>query len=174
MSLARNQSLVTKVYFPRILMPAAMVFGGAVDFAVTFAFLLVMMGWFGFFPGWQIMLTPVLLLFTLLTSLGVALWLSAMNVLYRDVQFVLPFLGQVWLFLTPVLYPASVIPEPWRVLYAMNPMVTVTESFRWAVLGGATAPKPLMLVASTVTVIAVLLSGVAYFRHVERQMADRI
>ena len=174
MSLARNQSLVTKVYFPRILMPAAMVFGGAVDFAVTFAFLLVMMGWFGFFPGWQIMLTPVLLLFTLLTSLGVALWLSAMNVLYRDVQFVLPFLGQVWLFLTPVLYPASVIPEPWRVLYAMNPMVTVTESFRWAVLGGATAPEPLMLVVSTVTVFTVLLSGVAYFRHVERQMADRI
>ena len=174
MILASNRSLVTKVYFPRILMPAAMVFGGAVDFAVTFAILLVMMGWFGFFPGWQIMLTPVLLLLALLTSLGVALWLSALNVLYRDVQFMLPFLAQIWLFLTPVLYPASVIPEQWRVLYAMNPMVTVTESFRWAVLGGATAPEPLMLVVSTVTVFTVLLSGVAYFRHVERQMADRI
>lgn len=174
MSLASNRSLVTKAYFPRVLMPAAAVFGGAVDFAVTFVILLVMMLWFGFFPNWQIVLTPVLLLLTLLTSLGVALWLSALNVLYRDVQFVLPFLAQIWLFLTPVLYPASVIPERWRVLYAMNPMVTVTESFRWAVLGGATAPEPLMLVVSTVTVFAVLLSGVAYFRHVDRQMADRI
>jgi len=174
MSLASNRSLVTKVYFPRILMPAAAVFGGAVDFVVTFAILLVMMLWFGFVPGWQIVLTPVLLLLALLTSLGVALWFSALNVLYRDVQFLLPFLTQVWLFLTPVLYPASVIPEQWRVLYAMNPMVTVTESFRWAVLGGVTAPEPLMLVISTVTVFAVLLSGVAYFRHVERQMADRI
>ena len=174
MSLASNRSLVTKVYFPRLLMPAAAVFGGAVDFAITFGILLVMMGWFGFFPSWQIVLTPVLLLLALLTSLGVALWLSALNVLYRDVQFVLPFLAQIWLFLTPVLYPASVIPEQWRVLYAMNPMVTVTESFRWAVLGGATAPDPLMLMVSAVTVFAVLLSGVIYFRHVERQMADRI
>jgi len=174
MSLASNRSLVTKVYFPRVLMPAAAVFGGAVDFAVTFAILLVMMMWFGFFPSWQIVLTPVLLLLTLLTSLSVALWFSALNVLYRDVQFVLPFLAQIWLFLTPVLYPASVIPEQWRVLYAMNPMVTVTESFRWAMLGGAAAPEPLMLVVSTVTVIAALLSGVAYFRHVERQMAERI
>ncbi len=174
MSLASNRSLVTKVYFPRILLPAAAVFGGVVDLAITFTILLVMMMWFGFFPGWQIMLVPLLLVMVLLTSLGVALWFSAMNVLYRDVQFVLPFLAQIWLFLTPVLYPASVIPEQWRVLYAMNPMVTVTESFRWAMLGGATAPEPLMLVISTVTVFATLLSGVAYFRYVERQMADRI
>ena len=125
MSLASNQSLVTKVYFPRILMPAAAVFGGAVDFAVTFVILLGMMLWYGFVPGWQLVLTPVLLLLALLTSLGMALWLSAMNVLYRDAQFLLPFLAQIWLFLTPVLYPASVIPEQWRVLYAMNPLVTV-------------------------------------------------
>jgi lipopolysaccharide transport system permease protein len=174
MSLASNRALITKVYFPRILVPAATVFGGAVDFVVTFAILLVMMLWFGFFPSWQIVLTPVLLLLALLTSLSVAVWLSALNVLYRDVQFVLPFLAQIWLFITPVLYPASVIPEQWRVLYAMNPMVTITESFRWVVLGGATAPEPLMLVVSTVTVIVVLLSGVAFFRHVERQMAERI
>jgi lipopolysaccharide transport system permease protein len=174
MSLASNRALITKVYFPRILVPAATVFGGAVDFVVTFAILLVMMLWFGFFPSWQIVLTPVLLLLALLTSLSVALWLSALNVLYRDVQFVLPFLAQIWLFITPVLYPASVIPEQWRVLYAMNPMVTITESFRWVVLGGAIAPEPLMLVVSTVTVIVVLLSGVAFFRHVERQMAERI
>ena len=174
MSLVSNRALITKVYFPRILVPAAAVFGGAADFAVTFAILLVMMLWFGFVPGWQILLTPVLLVLALLTSLGMALWLSAMNVLYRDAQFLLPFLAQKWLFLTPVLYPASVIPEQWRVLYAMNPMVTVTESFRWAVLGGSTAPDPMMLVVSAVTVCAVLLSGVAYFRHVERQLADRI
>jgi len=174
MSLAGNRSLVTKVYFPRILMPAAAVFGGAVDFGITFVILLAMMMWFGFVPSWQILLTPALLVLALLTSLGVALWLSALNVLYRDVQFVLPFLAQIWLFLTPVLYPASVIPEKWRLLYAMNPMVTVTESFRWAVLGGATAPEPLMLLVSTATVFIVLLSGMVYFRHVEREMADRI
>lgn len=174
MSLVSNRSLITKVYFPRILMPAAAVFGGAVDFVVTFGILLVMMLLFGFVPGWQILLTPVLLVLALLTSLGVALWLSALNVLYRDVQFVLPFVVQAWLFLTPVLYPASVIPEKWRVLYAMNPMVTVTESFRWAMLGGVAAPDPMMLVVSAVIVSAVLLSGVVYFRHVERQLADRI
>lgn len=174
MTLVSNRALVTKVYFPRILMPAAAVFAGAVDFAITLAILLVIMLWFGFVPGWQIVLTPLLLILALLTSLGVALWLAALNILYRDVQIVLPFLAQIWLFLTPVLYPASVIPEQWRVLYAMNPMVTVTESFRWAVLGGATAPEPLMLVVSTVTVFIILLSGMAYFRHVEREMADRI
>jgi lipopolysaccharide transport system permease protein len=174
MSLAGNRSLVTKVYFPRILMPAAAVFGGVVDFGITLVILLAMMMWFGFVPSWQILLTPALLALALLTSLGVALWLSALNVLYRDVQLVLPFLAQIWLFLTPVLYPASVIPEKWRLLYAMNPMVTVTESFRWALLGGATAPEPLMALVSTATVFIVLLSGLAYFRHVEREMADRI
>lgn len=174
MSLAANRSLVTKVYFPRVLVPAAAVFGGAVDFAITLVILLAMMAWYGFAPGWQILLTPALLALALLTSLGVALWLSALNVLYRDVQFVLPFLAQIWLFVTPVLYPASVIPEKWRLLYAMNPMVTVTESFRWAVLGGATAPEPSMLLVSTATIFIVLLSGMAYFRHVERGMADRI
>jgi len=174
MTLVSNRALVTKVYFPRVLMPAAAVFGGAVDFAITLVILLGMMAWFGFVPGWQILLTPLLLLLAFLTSLGVALWLSALNVLYRDVQIVLPFLAQIWLFLTPVLYPASVIPEQWRLLYAMNPMVTVTESFRWAVLGGATAPEPLILIVSTFTVFVILLSGIAYFRHVEREMADRI
>ena len=174
MSLAANRSLVTKVYFPRVLMPAAAVFGGAVDFVITLAILLAMMAWYGFAPGWPILLTPLLLLLALMTSLGVALWLSALNILYRDVQVVLPFLAQIWLFLTPVLYPASVIPEQWRLLYAMNPMVTVTESFRWAVLGGTVVPEPRMLAVSTMTVVVVLLSGLAYFRHVERQMADRI
>jgi lipopolysaccharide transport system permease protein len=133
-----------------------------------------MMAWYGFAPGWPILLTPLMLLLALMTSLGVALWLSALNILYRDVQVVLPFLAQIWLFLTPVLYPASLIPEKWRLLYAMNPMVTVTESFRWSVLGGTVAPEPRMLAISTMTVVAVLLSGLAYFRHVERQMADRI
>lgn len=174
MTLVSNRALVTKVYFPRILMPAAAVFGGVVDFAITLVILVGMMFWFGFVPGWQIVLTPLLLLLALFTSLGVALWLSALNILYRDVQIVLPFLAQIWLFLTPVLYPASVIPEPWRLLYAMNPMVTVTESFRWAVLGGAPAPEPLMLGISTFTAFVILLSGIAYFRHVEREMADRI
>jgi lipopolysaccharide transport system permease protein len=174
MSVASNQALITKVSFPRILMPAAAVFAAAVDFAITFIILLGMMMWFGVFPSWQILLTPLLLLFTLLSSLGVALWLSAMNVLYRDVRVALPFLVQVWLFLTPVLYPTSVVPEPWLWLYALNPMVTVTDAFRWATLQGAGAPDPLAMAASGVAVFALLISGVAYFRHVERHMADRI
>ena len=174
LSVASNQSLITKVSFPRILMPAAAVSAAAVDFAITFVILLAIMMWFGIFPGWRILLTPLLLSFTLLASLGVALWLSAMNVLYRDVRVALPFLVQIWLFLTPVLYPTSLIPERWLWLYALNPMVTVTESFRWAMLKGAAAPAPFAIAASGVTVLALLFSGVAYFRHVERQMADRI
>jgi lipopolysaccharide transport system permease protein len=174
MSLASNRSLLTKVYFPRILLPAAAVFGGIADFVVTFAILLILMLWFGFMPGWQIVLVPFLLVLALLTSLGVAIWCSALNVLYRDVQIVLPFFVQIWLYLTPVFYPVSVIPEQWRALYAMNPMVTVTESFRWAVLGGTAVPEPMMLGISAMTVLAMILSGVVYFRHVERQMADRI
>jgi len=174
MSLAGNRSLITKVYFPRMLLPGAAVFSGIVDFAITLVILFGMMMWYGFLPGWQIVLIPALLFLALLTSLGVALWLSALNVLYRDVQFVLPFLTQVWLFLTPVLYPTSVIPERWRMLYALNPMVSVTETFRWALLGGATAPDPLMLAVSAGIVLLVLVSGAAYFRHVEREMADRI
>jgi lipopolysaccharide transport system permease protein len=174
MSIISNQPLVAKVYFPRILVPAAAVVASAVDFAVTFVILLAMMLWFGFLPTWHIVLAPLLLLLPLLASLGIALWLSALNVLYRDVRFLAPFLAQLWLYLTPVLYPSSVIPEPWRLLYAMNPMVAVTESFRWALLGGATLPHPLMLGVSTTTIGALLLSGVVYFRYIEPQMADRI
>lgn len=174
MSLATNRSLVTKVYFPRVLMPGAAVFGGSLDFAIVFAMLIGMMAWYGVTPGWPVLLVPALLLLALLTSLGVALWLSALNVLYRDVQVVLPFIAQIWLFLTPVFYPAAVVPERWRTLYALNPMVTVTESFRWAVLGGSAAPEPLTIAISTATMIVVLVTGLLYFRHVERQMADRI
>lgn len=174
MSVVANQSLVTKVSFPRVLLPLAAVCGTAVDFAITFAVLLAMMAWYGVFPGWPVLLTPLLLLCTVLASLGVALWLSAMNVLYRDVRVALPFLVQIWLFVTPVLYPASVVPERWLGVYALNPMVTVTESFRWAMLSGASAPSASMLAVSGVVILAALFSGAAYFRHVERQMADRI
>lgn len=174
MSVVNDQSLVTKVYFPRVLMPAAAVCGSSIDFVITFVLLLVVMTIFGFSLTWYILLTPVLLLITLLTSLSVALWLSALNVLYRDVRYALPFLAQIWLFLTPVLYPTSVIPDGWRLLYSLNPMVSVTEVFRWSVLRSATAPDPVMLGISSVAIMALLLSGLAYFRYVERQMADRI
>ncbi len=174
MSLAANRALVTKVYFPRVLVPAAAVFGSAADFVAMLIILMGMMAWYGVAPGWQIAFTPLLLLLALLTSFSVGLWLSALNVLYRDVQVVLPFLAQIWLYLTPVLYPASVIPERWRTLYALNPMVTVTEAFRWAVLGGATAPEPRILFISTATTLVLLLTGLVFFRRVERQLADRI
>lgn len=162
MSVATNQSLITKVSFPRILLPAAAVLAAAVDFAITFIILLAMMMWCGVSLSWQILLTPLLLLFTLLASLGVALWLSALNALYRDVRVALPFLVQVWLFLTPVLYPTSVVPERWLWLYALNPMVTVTDTFRWAMLNDPTPAAPLAIATSSVAVLTLLVSGIAY------------
>lgn len=174
LSLISNQAFVSKVYFPRVLLPSSVVFAHTVDFIVTFAILFVLMLWYGVSLSWTILLTPLIFLLTLLTSLGVVLFLSALNVLYRDVRVGLPFLAQVWLFLTPVLYPTSIIPEKWQVLYALNPMVAVTEAFRWAVLGTAPSSTPLLFAISLATLMVLLITGLMYFYHIEQQMADRI
>ncbi len=130
-----------------------------------------MMIWFGVFPTWHVVILPFLLLLALVTSLGVGLWMSALNVIYRDVRYVLPFLTQFWLFATPIAYPTSIVPEQWRTLYGLNPMVGVVEGFRWALLGTDTQPGP-MLLASTIAAVVMLLGGAFYFRRMEKTFAD--
>ena len=163
-SLVSNGNLLTKVYFPRLIMPLAGVLSGIIDFVVAFVVLLGMMVYYGLVPTIHIHWLPAFLLLALVTALGVAVWLSAMNVQYRDVRHVIPFLIQFWLFATPIAYPSSLLSEPWRTLYAINPMVGVVEGLRWALLGTATAPG-LMSMVSALAALIVLVTGVFYFRR---------
>jgi lipopolysaccharide transport system permease protein len=169
-SLVGSANLISKVYFPRLVVPISSVLSGAVDFAIAFVVLLGMMVFYGVTPTPAILLLPLFLLLALVTALGAGLWLSALNVEYRDVRYVLPFLVQVWLFATPVAYPSSLLPESWRTLYALNPMVGVVDGFRWALLG---TPPPTASAALSAAVAATLLvSGALYFRRMERTFAD--
>jgi lipopolysaccharide transport system permease protein len=170
-SLVNNQGLITKVYFPRLIIPIAPLFVGLVDFAIAFLVLIGLMLFYGIVPGIAALATPLFILFALATALAVGMWLSALNVQYRDVRYTIPFLTQLWLFATPVAYPSSLLPEPWRSLYGLNPMAGVVEGFRWALLGRTAAPGPLIAVSS-VAVLALLLSGLWYFTRMERTFAD--
>ena len=170
-SLVNNQGLITKVYFPRLIIPIAPLFVGLVDFAIAFLVLIGLMLFYGIAPGIAALATPLFVLFALATALAVGMWLSALNVQYRDVRYTIPFLTQLWLFATPVAYPSSLLPEPWRSLYGLNPMAGVVEGFRWALLGRTAAPGPLIAVSS-VAVLALLLSGLWYFTRMERTFAD--
>lgn len=170
-SLVANERLITKVYFPRLVVPIAAVLGGLVDFAVAFAILLVMMFYYGIVPTWAIVTLPGFILLAVMTALGVGLWLSALNVKYRDVRYTINFLIQFWLFATPVAYPSSLVPAKWRALYGLNPMAGVVEGFRWALLGKQEAPGA-MLWVSVAVVIAILIGGLYYFRRMEQQFAD--
>lgn len=172
-SLVGNQNLITKVYFPRLVVPLSAVLSGVVDFAIAFVLLLVMMVYFGIVPTWAVVTLPVFILLEILTALGVGLWLSALNVQFRDVRYTISFLVQVWLFLTPVAYPSSIIPERWRVFYGLNPMTGVVEGFRWALLGKA-APSLSMLLVSILMVLAILIGGLYYFRRMEQTFADLV
>lgn len=172
-SLVQNSNLVRKVYFPRLAIPIASVFAGVVDFVIAFVVLLGMMAAFGIFPGSRVVLLPFLLLLALVTSLGVGLWLSALNVQFRDVRYTVPFLTQFWMFATPIAYPSSLLPEPWRTIYGINPMVGVIEGFRWALLGTETAPGP-MLAVSSLAAIVLIVGGAFYFRRMENGFADVI
>ena len=145
-SLVGSANLITKVYFPRLAIPIATVLSGVVDFFLAFGVLLVMMAYYGIVPTRNILWLPLLLLLALVTSLGVGFWLSAMNVQFRDVRYTVPFLTQVWLFATPIAYPSSLLEEPWRTIYGINPMVGVVEGFRWALLGTDTQPGPIIAV----------------------------
>lgn len=171
-SLVMNSQMIKKVYFPRLAMPVATVISGVVDFVLAFVVLLGMMLFYGIVPTANVVWLPFFLLLALITALGVALWLSAMNVQFRDVHYLVPFLTQFWMFITPIAYPSSLIENPIvRTLYALNPMVGVTEGFRWALLGTDTAPGP-MILASSVAAVALLLSGAFYFRRMEKTFAD--
>jgi lipopolysaccharide transport system permease protein len=170
-SLVNGANLLRKVYFPRLVMPIASVLAGVVDFGLAFLVLLSMMLLYGFVPTRAIVLIPGLVLLAITTSLGAGLWLAAFNVRFRDVRYIIPFLVEIWLLATPIAYPSSLLAESWRRLYALNPMVGVVEGFRWALLGTATRPGPMILVSSAASVL-LLLSGVFVFRRMERNLAD--
>ena len=170
-SLVGNANLIKKVYFPRLVIPVSSVIGGAVDFVLAFIVLVGMMLVYGIFPTINIVWLPLLLLLTLVSALGVGLWLSAMNVQFRDVRYTVPFLTQFWLFATPIAYPSSLLSEPWRTLYGINPMVGVVEGFRWALLDADTAPGPIIVVSALVA-LALMVGGAFYFRRMEKTFAD--
>lgn len=170
-SLVSSANLITKVYFPRLTIPIAAVLSGAVDFGLALIVLLGMMLFYGITPTLNVFWLPFLLLLALITSLGVGLWLSAMNVQFRDIRYTVPFITQIWLFASPIAYPSSLLSEPWRTLYGINPMVGVVEGFRWALLGTNTAPGPIILVSSLVA-LALLVSGAFYFCRMEKTFAD--
>ena len=172
-SLVGNANLIKKVYFPRLVIPISSVVSGTFDFILAFVVLLGMMLYYGIFPTVNIVWLPFLLLLTLVTSLGVGLWFAALNVQFRDVGYTVPFLTQFWLFATPIAYPSSLLSEPWRTLYGINPMVGVVEGFRWALLGTDTALGPIIIV-SVFVALALFVGGAFYFRRLERNFADVI
>jgi len=166
-----QQRVITKVYFPRLVLPLAAVLSGLVDLAIGFVVFLGMMLYYGMTPQATILLLPGFLLLGVLTALGVGLWLSALNAIYRDVRYVLPFLIQFWMFASPVAYPSSLVPERWRWLYGLNPMAGVIEGFRWALTGQGQPPN-LLLAASTGAVVLLVAGGVVYFQKMEATFAD--
>ena len=170
-SLVGSSYLITKVYFPRLILPLSRVSSGLIDFGVAFIILFGMMAWYRISPTAGIFLLPVFMLVAILTALGVGLWFTALNVKYRDVRFIVPFITQFWMFASPVAYSASLVPEKWRWLYALNPMAGVIEGFRWALLGKS-APDFMMMLVSFVAVCAVVITGLFYFRKMEKTFAD--
>ncbi len=170
-SLVGNRNLITKVYFPRVVMPLSSALGALVDFMIASVVLLGLMAFYGIVPTVAVLMLPFFILLALVTALGVGLWLSALNVHYRDVRYGLPFLIQIWLFVTPVVYPSSLVPEQWRILYGLNPMAGVVEGFRWALFGTPTGPGP-MMATSVFVALALFVFGIYYFRRTERTFAD--
>lgn len=170
-SLVGSSNLLSKVYFPRLVIPLASVLPPAIDFAIAFLVLVGMMFYYGITLIWNLLWLPAFLLLALVTALGVGLWLSAMNVQYRDIRYALPFLVQFWMFISPVVYPSSMVPEPWRALYRINPMAGVIEGFRWALLG-TDSSLGLETAVSALVALILLISGIFYFRRMERTFAD--
>jgi lipopolysaccharide transport system permease protein len=170
-SLVGSANLISKVYFPRLIVPLSAAVAPLVDFAIAFVILLGMMAWFGIEPSWGVLALPLFLLIALATALAVGLWLSALNVRYRDVGYTIPFLIQIWMYASPVVYPVSLVPEKWRLLYSLNPMAGVIEGFRWAVLNKE-LPDFEVMAASAIIVMILLLGGLIYFRRMERTFAD--
>ncbi|MGH9714557.1 MAG: ABC transporter permease [Candidatus Acidiferrales bacterium] len=170
-TIVENQRVITKVYFPRLALPLSAVLSGLVDFGISFLMFVAMAIYYGIHPSAATLWFPLFLVLAVLTALGVGLWLSALNAIYRDVRYVLPFLVQFWLFASPVAYPSSLVPERWRWLYGLNPMAGVIEGFRWSLAGHGEPPSRLIFVSAGV-VLLLLVSGVAYFQKMETTVAD--
>jgi lipopolysaccharide transport system permease protein len=168
-----NQRLITKVYFPRLILPISTVLSGLVDFAIGFVVLAIFTVAYGIRPTLAALWLPLLLLLAFATALGVGLWMAALNALYRDVRYVIPFVVQFWMFASPVAYPSTLVPEKWRWLYGLNPMAGVIDGFRWAITGHGQAPS-LLLLASSGMVAVVLLGGLFFFNRMEGTVADRV
>jgi lipopolysaccharide transport system permease protein len=172
-SLVTNQNMVTKVYFPRLILPMSTSLSGLVDFGIALLILFGLMVYYAIVPTWRILLIPVLVVFTLMTSMSVSFWLSALAVRYRDIRFITPFLVQVWLYATPVVYPSTLVPEQWLWLYRLNPMTAVVEGFRWVLYGQTPGTSHLYLLSVGV-VLLLWFSGLIFFQHMELTFADEI
>jgi lipopolysaccharide transport system permease protein len=170
-SLVSNANMIKKIYFPRLAVPISAILSGIMDFVLAFSVLSLMMLYYDIVPTSNIIYLPLFLLLALVTSLGAGLWLSAMNVQFRDIRYTVPFIVQAWLFATPIAYPSSMLSEPWRTFYGINPMVGVVEGFRWALLGTETAPGPIIIVSS-LAALTLMVSGTFYFRRMEKTFAD--
>jgi lipopolysaccharide transport system permease protein len=172
-TMVENQKVITKVFFPRILLPTAGALSGLADFAIAFVLLIAMLAYYRITPTLSVLFMPLFLLLAILTALGMGLWLSALNALYRDVRYVLPFLVQFWMFASPVVYPSTLVPVRYRWLYGLNPMAGVIEGFRWSLTGHGQPPSR-MIFASAVMVVVILIGGLVYFQSIEGTVADRV
>ena len=172
-SVVAESNLVTKIYFPRLIIPLSATLGGLLDFMIAFLLLVAMMIWFGVLPTWKLLVVPFYLLLTIMASLAVSLWFSALFVKYRDISAVIPLMTQVWMFASPIVYPVSMIPQEWQKLYSINPMVGVIDGFRWALLG-TPAQDPAVLVLNVLIIVVFFLLGMAYFNRMANTFADVI
>ncbi|MBF0494347.1 MAG: ABC transporter permease [Candidatus Omnitrophica bacterium] len=170
-SLVVREDLVKKVYFPRLILPISSVLGGIVDFAIAFMVLIGIMLFYGIFPTVNIVWLPFFIFLSLITALGSGMWLTTMNIQFRDIRYALPFLVQFWMFATPIVYPAGLLSAKWKMIYALNPMVGVIEGFRWALLGTDTRPEK-MIIISTLVSVTILITGAFYFKRAEKGFAD--
>jgi len=173
-SLVDMKGMLSKVYFPRLLAPLSSILAGLIDLAIAFMILIGLLFWYGIVPGWALVTLPLFILLAILTALGVSLWLSAVNVHFRDVQHTLPFLAQIWMFVTPVVYSRSLVPEHWQMLYMLNPMAGVVEGFRWALLGEHVPPEPVQMAMSIGVTLVVVITGLFYFERVEKNFVDHL
>lgn len=173
-SLVTNANLISKVYFPRLVVPAGAVITSLVDFAISSLLLAVLMAWYHFWPDWRVLTLPAFIAIGFAAALGAGLWLTALNVKYRDFRYILPFIVQFGMYVSPVFFSSSVVPAQWRFLYGLNPMVGVIDGFRWALLGGKFDLDPASFALSLVIVVVLLVSGIWFFRKIERTFADLI
>jgi lipopolysaccharide transport system permease protein len=172
-SMVENQRLITRVYFPRVILPLAAALTGVVDFAIAFSVLFLMLVWYGIMPSFAVLLIPFFFLLTVVTALGVGMWLAALNAMYRDVRHTLPFLVQFWMFASPVAYPSSLVPTQWQWLYGLNPMAGVISGFRWA-LTGTGQPPGMLFAASAFAMFAIFIGGLFYLRRMEEAIVDAV